>query len=94
MLTLFPSPILVLHDDIHIVCVGQGRPTDLDFKHFILVKKQTFFNTPTWLQIYNLLYQNIIINYDLLSFIPNEFIFKSILLRVIIINNNSSECKD
>lgn len=40
-----------------------------------------------------MLYENIVINYDLSSSIPNEFIFKSISFRVIVIKNNSSEYK-
>lgn len=48
----------------------------------------------TWLQIGNALYRNVVINHDLLLFIPDEYIFEGILSKVIIIENNSSECKD
>ncbi len=40
LLNLLPSPTLALHDVIRIVWVGQGRPTDSDLRHFILVRKQ------------------------------------------------------
>ncbi len=56
LLIILPSPSLALHDVIHIVWAGQGRPTDLDLQHFILVRKQTLLNALTWLQIHNLLY--------------------------------------
>ncbi len=57
------------------------------------MRKQIFLNVLTWLQIHNPLYQNIVINHDSLLFILNEFISKGILLRVIVIENNSIKCK-
>ncbi len=56
LLTLLPSPTLALHDVIRIVWTGQGRSTDLDLQHFILVRKQTLLDALTWLQIHNPLY--------------------------------------
>lgn len=47
----------------------------------------------TWLQINNLLYQSVIINYDILLSISDEFIPKSILSRVVIMENNNFKYK-
>ncbi len=56
LLTLLPSPTLALRDVICIVWARQGRSTDLDLQHFILVRKQTLLNALTWLQIHNPFY--------------------------------------
>ncbi len=41
--------------------------------------------------MHNPLYQNIVINHDLLASMHSEFILKSILLRIIVIENDSSK---
>ncbi len=56
LLTLLPSPTLVLYDVIHIIWAGQGRSIDLDLQHFILVRKETLLDALTELQIHNPLY--------------------------------------
>lgn len=57
------------------------------------MRKQTLFNALTLLKINNLLYQTIIINYDILSSIPENFISEDISSKVVIIKNNRVECK-
>lgn len=93
LLTFLPSPTLVLYDVIYIVWAGWGHFTNLDLRHFILVRKQTLLNTLTWLQINNLLYWDVVINHDILSSMPDKYIFKGILLRLIIMEYNNSKCK-
>ncbi len=93
LLNLLPSPTLALHDVIRIVWVGQGRPTDSDLRHFILVRKQTLVDTLTWLQTNNSLYRNVVINHDILSGMPHEFIPEGISFRVVIMENDISKRK-
>ncbi len=93
LLTLLPSLTLAVYDIIRIIWAEQGCSTDLDLWYFILVRKQTLLNVLAWLQINNVLYQNIVINYDMLSSMLDEFIFKSISLRVFVIEDNSFEHK-
>lgn len=45
------------------------------------------------LKKHNSLYYNTVINYDMLKNMPNKFIFKEILSRVVIINQDSEKCK-
>lgn len=84
LLTLLPSPTLALHDIIRIVWAAQGCPADLDLQNFILMRKQTLLNSLTWLQINNPLYRNVVINHDLLSSMPDEFIPEGISSRVVV----------
>ncbi len=58
------------------------------------MRKQTLVDTLTWLQINNLLYQNVIINHDMLSGIPDEFIPESISSRVVIMESDIFEHED
>lgn len=46
-----------------------------------------------WFQEYNLLYYDIFINSNMLESMPNEFIPKEILSRIVIINQDSGEYK-
>ncbi len=93
LLTLLPSPTLALHDVIYIVWARQRCPTDLDLRHLILVRKESLLNAWTWLRINNPLYRNVVINHDMLLSMPDEFISKSILSRVVVIEDDSSERK-
>ncbi len=57
------------------------------------MKKPTLVNALTWLQINNPLYQNVIINHDILLGMPDEFISKDILSRIVIMENDISKRK-
>ncbi len=91
LLNLLPSPTLALHNVIRIVWVGQRRPTDFDLRHFILVRKQTLVDALTWSQTNNPLYRNVVINHDMLSGMPHEFIPEDISSRVVIMENDISK---
>ncbi len=91
LLNLLFSPTLVLHDVIRIFWAVQKRPTDSDLRHFILVRKQTLVDALTWLQTNNPLYQNVIINHDILSSMLDEFIPGDDSSRVVIIENDISK---
>lgn len=50
-------------------------------------------NALFWLQKNNLIYCDIVINYDILENIPDKFIFKKILLKIVNINQDNEKHK-
>ncbi len=47
LLSLLPSPEIVLYDLMRIVWCGEGRPTDYNLRHFVQVRRQKILDTLT-----------------------------------------------
>ena len=88
---MLPSPEIELHDLIRVVWCGNRQPTDYDLRHFVQVRRQKLVDALLWLQEHNSLYRDIVINHDMLESMPDEFIPKGILSRIVIINQDSGE---
>ncbi len=60
-------------------------------RHFVQVKRQKILDTLTWLQKYNRLYLDIVINHDILKTMSDESIPEGISSRIVSMNQDSKE---
>lgn len=81
-LLLLLSLDISLYDLIYVVLYRKKRLTDNDLRYFIQVKNRKIFDILIGLQKHNQLYQDIVINYDMLENMPDEFIFKTSYLKL------------
>lgn len=93
LLSFLLSLRTTLYDSIYIIYYGKERLTNYNLKYFMQLKKQKIFISLISLQE-NSLYQDIIINYDILKSILDKFSLEEILLRVILMNQDSENVKD
>lgn len=93
LLSFLLSLRTILFNSIYIIYYRKERPTNNNLKYFIQLKKQKIFIILISLEE-NSLYQDIIINYDILKNISDKFSLEEILLRVIPMNQDSENVKD
>ena len=77
LLSILPSAELKLHEKIKVVWLDDRSPTADDLKPYLEVQKQVVYQALQWLQLYNRLYSQIVVNQNLLdswadSFIPTD----------------------